>query len=102
MGKVMFTFDDRSPLFEKDKRYNKMFVQNRLSYINDKFKADGLVILKEIFDLFAINYHDDSIETSEDYIKTLTKFFIYDGEELDIEYRENDDGSYTFICETDD
>lgn len=96
MSKVIFKFDNKSSLWYKEQKYNDLLVKSQMLYLKDIFKMHGLIIIKDIFDIFRIDYNTVSTEELLRYWKLSDK-----NDDLDIEYHRNDDGSYTFVCDTD-
>lgn len=96
MTKIILNFNNKNPLWETDDRYNELLIRSYMSYLDDKFEAKGLIIIKDIFEYFMIDYDTISTETLLKYWRRENK-----DDKLDIEYKKNDDGSYTIVCDTD-
>ena len=47
-------FDVGNPNWEKDSEYNLMFLKRQQAYANDKLKANGYLLLNEVYDMLGI------------------------------------------------
>lgn len=49
-------FDDRSPNFENNSRYNLMFLKQTEAYANQLLKARGHLFLNEVYDMLGLSH----------------------------------------------
>lgn len=103
MSKITLKFDKTSPLWSNNDGYNKLLINSQMSYLRDQFDADGLLLIKDVCDMFGISYTGLSIDDGDTPVTILTCYWMKPlNDTIDIEVIKNDDGSYTFVCDAND
>ena len=96
MSKIILKLDKNSAIFEKDPEYNELMIRSQMAYLKYMFEAKRVVLIKDICDIFCLDYNKVGIDS-------LVKYWYKQNsdDELDIGVLKLDDGSYEIVCKTD-